>query len=504
MSRIVKTTSKVKIGIKICNYYTDKTNSSTILFIDNTISGMKYIENDELKSVTGRISDIDVSFLKVSKDFDIIDDSTVSSITIDASTKNKSKVIILQPNNIVDYNAEEKEVEYVKIIPVMVVDFKSDLSDGSSSSMSFKQGMKLFNVQIQKANSILKGDFEIKSFMYRINYSYDDVKVYGMILSGDTEEKILFEDIKVCGTEGIKITSNDDISNIIAESEIGAGIVLPANTFTDSINITKSITMVGNKENEIASFGSRATDSIAKNETIVLNTVTGEANADIVIKGVTFTENSYIDPNGASSITFKNCKFVETVPNASKSYMIKDNGFRNDDEKPLLLQIEGCYFGNNTDSENNKMYNLFEIRSRLANGSYIKNCYFAKKCALNNIISLYDVEQGATIEISNNHFESSKNAIRVGFTNHPKCTLKINNNIIDETDIDEYAGLILVQPYGIKTETFEDVTIEMYNNKYTKDEDKQIGYLYCGGGDTKITSETAPKVHTDGYFNFNF
>lgn len=510
MSCIVKTSTKTKIGMKIINYYVDKTTSSTSVFVDDTITDMKYIENSELKTATGRLSNIDVQFLKVSKDFDVADDAVIGDINIDASKAKQANVITIPSKEIVSYKAEEKDIQYVKATPVIVVDFKSFLSDGTSSAMTFTQGMKLFNVQIQRYNSVVKGDFVVRSFMYKINYNYNKPVIYGMVLEGDTIEKVLFEDIKVCGSEGIEVTESTNINDIIAQAsgDEAIGLVLPAADFTDTIVITKSATIVGNKETVTASTGARATDTIADDETVILNTVTGDADADVTIKGLTFTENCYINPNGARSMTFKNCKFVETAPNKVQSLLIYDDEHQkaHEDKSTILLQLEGCYFGTNTSTETNNMYNLINLYAKIADGSYIKNCYFAKECMTHNIINLYAVEDGATIEISGNHFEKSANAIRLGFHGHPKCKVIINNNIYDETDTDypEYAGLLLVQPGGDKTETFEDVVIEMYNNKYTGGEETQIGYMYCGANETQITAETAPKVHTDGYFNFGF
>jgi len=505
MSRIVKTSTKVKLGMKIANYYTDKTNSSTTLFVDDIVTDMKYIEDSELKTATGRISAIDVNFLKVSKDFDVLDDAKIGNIVVDASKAKQSKLITIPSEELIEYNAEAKEVQYVKATPVLIVDFKSTLSDGSSSSMTFTQGMNLFNVEIQKYDAVLKGDFVVKAFMYKINHNYGKPVVYGMILEGETEEKVLFEDIKSCGSEGIVVTETDNLSDVIAgaSSDETVGFVLPAAKFSDALTIGNKVTIVGNKEAETASCGARATDAIAGNETVILNTVTGEAGADIVIKGVAFTENCYINPNGATSVTFKNCKFVESVPNKVQSLLLYDNEYSNNEPRTLLLQIEGCYFGTNTTSEDNKMYNLINLYAKIADGSYIKNCYFAKECMTHNIINFYNVEDGATIEISGNHFEKSSNAVRLGFIGHPKCKVIINNNIYDDTDTanPEYAGLLLVQPHG-DTETFEDVEIEMYGNKFTGGEEKQVGYFYPYIRELTLTREQAPKVRTDGYFNF--
>jgi hypothetical protein len=106
---------------------------------------------------------------------------------------------------------------------------------------------------------------------------------------------------------------------------------------------------------------------------------------------------------------------------------------------------------------------------------------------------------GATIEISGNHFEYSGNAIRVGFINSPDCTVNIFNNTYDETDYRvEYQGILLIQPYGKQTNSYENLTVNLRNNKCTqKGVNHQLWYFY-DAPDTLITGELFPKVYVNG------
>ena len=114
------------------------------------------------------------------------------------------------------------------------------------------------------------------------------------------------------------------------------------------------------------------------------------------------------------------------------------------------------------------------------------------------MLNFYEVEDGATITVDNNVFEYSGNAMRIGFKGNAKATININNNEYKETDTSLdgiYAGYFLIQPYGKKTESFENVVININNMKKPEG---QIGYVYCGSEDTQLTDKQLPTVKVDG------
>ena len=113
------------------------------------------------------------------------------------------------------------------------------------------------------------------------------------------------------------------------------------------------------------------------------------------------------------------------------------------EERKVLLKVENCYFGNNNVDKAAKtnIYNLINMHCKLATGSYVKNCYFAKDVCTQNIISMFDCEEDAVITIANNIFEKSSNAISITLKGNPKAKIVIENNEYLETDANEkYAG----------------------------------------------------------------
>ena len=66
----------------------------------------------------------------------------------------------------------------------------------------------------------------------------------------------------------------------------------------------------------------------------------------------------------------------------------------------------------------------------------------------------------------------------------------------DDTDAGDYAGLLLVQPYGKQTESFENCRILINNTTKPTDEGKeQLFYVYCGANDTVLTPATLPDCY---------
>ena len=91
--------------------------------------------------------------------------------------------------------------------------------------------------------------------------------------------------------------------------------------------------------------------------------------------------------------------------------------------------------------------------------------------------------------------------MRIGNKEAPVCKIIANGNdcrILDTSDEGlEWANLALVQPYGKKTTTFENLEISMKDNKMSYDLAEPI-VAYFGGGDTPMGITSSPKVIMDG------
>lgn len=141
-------------------------------------------------------------------------------------------------------------------------------------------------------------------------------------------------------------------------------------------------------------------------------------------------------------------------------------------------------------------YNAMELNVALANGSSISGNKFDLVCN-HNIINIYDVEDGAVININDNIFEKAANGIRIGIKGDKRCTINIKRNTYKSTDIGEYAGLVLIQPYAKATVSMKNVVINI-DDTVNESTEEQLWYYYAGVGDTQLAVEDRPKVYING------
>ena len=100
MARIVKTSTLKNVGFTITNYYESGTSESNTIMKDDVVT-IDYVEGEEEKSVTGRISEVNMRFLKSTKrivptaENFLSRDGSVVSITVDASKARTSKLVTI-------------------------------------------------------------------------------------------------------------------------------------------------------------------------------------------------------------------------------------------------------------------------------------------------------------------------------------------------------------------------------------------------------------------------
>lgn len=505
MARIISTQVKTSFGAVIRNYYKEgdvvKSEANEI-YPNDLVTDLSYVKDGNVVKLNGKVTDVNLAFdsatvnPNVSHDFLDVD-AKVNTITVDHSTKNNGAIDVVPAREVIEYNTE-KEVCKVTVKPAMKVSVKVTLSDKTSTEKEFKVGDFLFGVTLIGRGTETTSDYKVVAFSYSMSGN-NKVNVNGVVLQ-DSKSTIVvpFTAIKVCGKDAIVITDATEVADAISkamEDDTVGGVVLSNVKYENPINATKSLAIVGGKNTEVANVGNRKKDAIDKDETVFSGNITADADADLTITGVTFTKDALVVVNNAKSVTFKNCKFVDGTANQKKSYLILDKGSATTTE----YHFDGCYFGNNSKNETGSIYNLFELNTLMSDGSSIKNCYFAKNCCTHNMINIYDVEEGATIEISGNIFEYSGNAVRIGIKGNKTATINCDNNTYMETDMSNdgaWAGFMIIQPCGALTKSFENITINI-NNTVNKSGVDQIVYLYAGGSDTKITKALEPKVYVN-------
>lgn len=147
-----------------------------------------------------------------------------------------------------------------------------------------------------------------------------------------------------------------------------------------------------------------------------------------------------------------------------------------------------------------KAYNGIEIalNGDAPKNVVISNVDFAGHFS-NNTINVSATKENATITIKDCHFADISNMLRISNKTGAKCTINIENCVIDKWDETEYQGLVLCQDYTSKgaQKLFNKVTINISNvttprGKVTKKapaeicgtkDENQLVYMYIDGHD---------------------
>ncbi len=282
-----------------------------------------------------------------------------------------------------------------------------------------------------------------------------DIVLYDVIANEElSRQTIAFE-------ANMLVTNETELSESLADSTIDT-IYLPADftSTTTALDINRPVTIVGNGatlSNQITISG----DDVVLKDVILTDdlTVTGE-NAildEVTISGVTSTGtgngsgHTVVKVNTTGDFTMTN----STIDNASST-----GSFYN----ALNIEATGVVtIENNNFTNMNNVYNVIEFSQSVAtaNGTTIKGNKFdgANK---NNIISMFLFEEGTVINIEDNEFAFSGNALRVSnYNNVNDVTFNISNNKYNDTLSGAYAGFMLFQE--VKNESFSGITVNVNN-----------------------------------------
>lgn len=267
-------------------------------------------------------------------------------------------------------------------------------------------------------------------------------------------------------------------------------------TITESVVVPSGVEIQGSQAGVNASIGSRASMVDPADETIFSQPVILNGNARI--DGVTLKAKPVIQD--AKNVALENTRIVSIVaPGGSHldDAVIAINQWNTSTK----LVVDGCYFGDNTG-----IYNVFELNTPIANGSSINNNYFSAAVGSHNVINIYSVEDGAEVDIKDNHFEMSASAARIGIIGDKMAIFNFENNSYDATDmtdsdgdgVPEWAGLITIQPYGNQTISMKDIEINIDNTIISPSIPQQLFVYYSNTTDTQLDDANKPTVNVDG------
>ena len=186
------------ISTKITQHIDDviRTNLSSGSYIeeiikkDDIVEGLRYVEDGEVKSITGRVDDIIYSAkytnvnLKKPADY-FASDVKSQYIVVDASEEYKSNLVSVNSKEVVEHEGVE-DVASVFVTTLPSVDLEMTYSDETVVKNTVKVGDVIKNAVIMTApgKPDITGDFKVAAFAYRnkITSGKSSVSIYGMYL----------------------------------------------------------------------------------------------------------------------------------------------------------------------------------------------------------------------------------------------------------------------------------------------------------------------------------
>ncbi len=276
-----------------------------------------------------------------------------------------------------------------------------------------------------------------------------------------SDEKYATTGIIETSDELLEAITNEDISTV----ELTKDVVIETEA-EEPLTLDKKITINGNG----ATIKSKLniTGNEVKIQDVKLNntvTVTGE---NVLLDEVEITgfDTGYSNskPSGVSLIKV-NSDGPFTLTNSTISKVTGTAYNLINIATPEKIVIENNTFGTGTDDLTG-IYNLIEFSQSqdkaVKDGTIIRNNVFNSKAG-NNVISMFNIEDGATITIENNTFAYSGNALRLSNYFNTSATFNIYDNTVLDGSNDAWGGFICFQAVGSSAPAHADE----YFAKYT-------------------------------------
>ncbi len=192
----------------------------------DTVKGLRYVENEEVKSVTGRITAVRCSCQKVTKvdvnkPVDAFDkDVKIVDIMVDASSEYQSQIITIPAREIVEFEGVI-DVTSVHVYGHAIVDMDITYSDDTVEHQSLETGDYLEDVTIMTSpgKPDITGNFKVAAFEYKAKSNYPDIT--GVYLVGESEgagnHLVKFDKfVKFVEVPKVEISVTDSLASIAA------------------------------------------------------------------------------------------------------------------------------------------------------------------------------------------------------------------------------------------------------------------------------------------------
>lgn len=493
MARIVNSTFAPIVECVIRTHFEDGTTDDKILSTDEVVEDFRYVENGEIKVVTGRVAEICMSPTGAVRKYTTVSklksyfryDNPVTHIVIDKSLPNQSDVVKVPVSQIIE-DVPVENVTKIEVFAKYGATIKTLLSDGTVNEMTFHEGDALDDIVILAKG----GDKTIDALLVAMTY---DKKTYmPKAMYTVCEGEIMMIDvmrIKSVGQSTPPLDTTGSITEAIKEAP--GNIFLTDGEFHQEVDIENNIVINGCRAGIPATSASRDHVNLT-GETIISGKINVKSDSKVSLDGVALTKEALLSLGDAEQVELKNCIVKGLEPTKEKTM-----GITMTPGSPITLVIKGCYFGECKSNSLCSIYNLLEGDGCFQPGSEIAENYFEASAVSHNTVNIYDIEDDTVLTIHDNTWENSYNGIRIGIKGNKKCTINVYSNTYLATDKNpDYAPLVLVQPYLQQTESMKDITINI--KKTTHRDSYPTYYLYSGPNDMDFTKDNVPTIYVDG------
>lgn len=221
MARLVKTIADTLIYLNIDTVHEDSSVESKKLKIGDIVTGLRYVSNSEVLSVSGKIIDIRYTFKRTSNYDTFMNNLKPISIIVDASTEYSSNVVTVPVNEIVE---DEGVLTVERMRTSMDVELLLTLTytDGTSVNQSLIVGDTITDAKImtEPLQPDLEGDFTIVGFIF--DATSTKVKINGIVVE-DADARYEIPNakiIKFVEATNATIDSPEDIVRALSDPTI--------------------------------------------------------------------------------------------------------------------------------------------------------------------------------------------------------------------------------------------------------------------------------------------
>lgn len=226
MSRVVNIDVKPITAANMVTTHSDGSFETFVMKPDDTVENLRYVDKGIIKTISGRVSSIRVSCLKVTKvkvaepvDY-FSKDVSILSIDIDASSAMQSNIVTVNAREIVEFEGVT-DVTSVHVLAHPIVDMDITYSDETVEHQSLEVGDYLENVEIMTGpgKPDMTGSFKVGAFAYTAKYNKPVINGAYLISADGTNPNTMVKFtnfIRFVEVPSIEIASPDSLASIAA------------------------------------------------------------------------------------------------------------------------------------------------------------------------------------------------------------------------------------------------------------------------------------------------